>query len=98
MATQWIPLRWTQIIDLDNNLARANDWIAAGVGLRRYSPASTASRSGALARANAEQVLRGGSVVAWEVIETTGGGSCIAISGSEGISGAVSEKKISEKI
>ena len=97
LATQRISIRRTKIINLNHNTcARRTQRRVTRIRIRQCCKLVAQATSGACAgaRPNAEEVLRGGGVVAGVAVPTTSCGSGVTVWGAVLIAGAVSGKLV----
>lgn len=85
LGAQRITLGGTEIIHLNHNLVGTIQALTRAVRLRSQTPAGATSRACSRAGADAELVLRDGSVVAMKVVPATGGASGVAAFGAPAI-------------
>lgn len=81
-----------QVVDLDDDSIDLCQCCVSTIGVRFGGQliAFAAGTTGTSTGSRSVEVLGGGSVEAWVVVETAGGGVGVAIAGAEGVSGAVS--------
>lgn len=90
LRTQRVPLRWTQVGDLNHNrVPSVTERLAAAVGVGGQFPTRSAAWAGACAWADTEDVLRYGGAVAGVGVEAAGCGCGVAVAAAPCVGAAV---------